>query len=661
MNFIEVALTEMRYISKQGFTTVLILTYPWIIILILAEAFSTAEFETVSVSVFSQNASDLEAVRGMVTSNINLISVNSRNEVLSDVLSGKSVVGLIIRRDANDRMVISFYQNPLKGALAAEIVARIQTAFNDLSGHYIEKNMVGVWIEMFNASDQIRTDLAKIPILKEAVANSSRDLTLIEQRLNSSDILELRSQLDLADSELNSTSSELNSLSVKIDNMQQNIDTLHSYQSVLTLFDNKLSEAKTKIENARAKIPGWRSKIQSQISSLNNEVYLIDSYLSNIQLLKSQMQNSENTAVYNLLSQAESSLISAKSEIVSSRDDLIDADDSLASADTELAVTSTEIDAARSKISDTKSSLGQVTDSAENTLRDAKNSIVTFQKRIILFRTALNATKQKIDTFADTLSLMKGFTSDMRAKLNSFSSEIDEAEILLNNTASIFDRFEAKNPMSYAPPAITRNTVGPNAARSIDIFLPSIIAIVAMLSCLMFPMIMSVKQRDEGVEFRMKFSNTSLNSIFFGRFLGNYIIGLVQALIVAAFAVFVLNIFYHDVFSFFVAILLAPLAFVSIGMFLSFIVSRESTAVLLTLLLGIPMLFLSGTLIPREHIHGMIRFVSDYLPLSASSDLLNTVTLKDQSIEFALPQVAILLSYSVISLLIGRILIERQK
>jgi ABC-2 type transport system permease protein len=230
------------------------------------------------------------------------------------------------------------------------------------------------------------------------------------------------------------------------------------------------------------------------------------------------------------------------------------------------------------------------------------------------------------------------------SEIGTLLQELDGTETLLRATKSSVDAFTSNNPQAFIPVKLESLTGG-RPMRSIDAIFPALLGLVSMLSCLLLPTIMAVKQKNQGLRARMRLTYAHSASLVFGRFLGDYAIGLLQVLVVLTLGVLVfgiqLNANYGAIAA---AVLLAPAVFTAMGTLLAAWVSNESSAVLSSLLVSMPMLFLSGTLLPLEQIHGAFKLWAAYLPLYNVIELLSKVILRDAA-AYAGPNFAILAAY----------------
>jgi ABC-type multidrug transport system permease subunit len=106
-------------------------------------------------------------------------------------------------------------------------------------------------------------------------------------------------------------------------------------------------------------------------------------------------------------------------------------------------------------------------------------------------------------------------------------------------------------------------------------------------------------------------------------------------------------------------LILSAIIFTSIGMVIAAFSNSESTAILLSLLIVIPMVFLSGIFVPIEKLPIGIAQVTPFLPSTLSTIILENAIFYVQGQKFILP-IGILCIYAAASMLISYIVIKRR-
>jgi len=102
----------------------------------------------------------------------------------------------------------------------------------------------------------------------------------------------------------------------------------------------------------------------------------------------------------------------------------------------------------------------------------------------------------------------------------------------------------------------------------------------------------------------------------------------------------------------YIAVIIIALAFISIGMIISLFAKNQSTAILSSLLLIVPMLFLSGIILPVEFMEPFMRLISSFLPLTLANNLLIGIIVKGASLPDMWVEVAALLAITLFTVLL---------
>jgi ABC-2 type transport system permease protein len=81
--------------------------------------------------------------------------------------------------------------------------------------------------------------------------------------------------------------------------------------------------------------------------------------------------------------------------------------------------------------------------------------------------------------------------------------------------------------------------------------------------------------------------------------------------------------------------IVASLAYVSIGILVGSVSKSENTSLLTCLVIGFPLMFLSGAFSPPELMSKAFRVVSQYLPLTLNISLLEKITIYNTGLDIA--------------------------
>jgi ABC-2 type transport system permease protein len=196
----------------------------------------------------------------------------------------------------------------------------------------------------------------------------------------------------------------------------------------------------------------------------------------------------------------------------------------------------------------------------------------------------------------------------------------------------------------------------------------NLVAIVLILTCMLLSSITVIIERVQNVTLRLNMSVTWRSMFIAGKVLGQLAIAILEAGIIFAVAFFKFELPFSILgvntvgfglilpaapVDLFLAVILISISFISMGLLVASFAKSQSTAVLATLLLIVPMLFLSGIILPIEAMGGIMQFISSNLPLTVANNLLTGIIVKGISIfEFGF-EAGYLIVFSVVLLLIS--------
>ncbi len=166
-----------------------------------------------------------------------------------------------------------------------------------------------------------------------------------------------------------------------------------------------------------------------------------------------------------------------------------------------------------------------------------------------------------------------------------------------------------------------------------DIALIFGMVLVLLFNSILLVSVAGVKDKTQGIDVREKLSSRNRFWFLFGRFLAQSLVGLITAIIMLIFVIFVFNFPILNFGFVLLYLLLSIFAFVAIGLFISIFVDNESIAILISLLIAMPMLFLSGLILPTYFMPEFLSIFANILPLTlAKNAILHSLVGKDSLI-----------------------------
>jgi len=256
---------------------------------------------------------------------------------------------------------------------------------------------------------------------------------------------------------------------------------------------------------------------------------------------------------------------------------------------------------------------------------------------------AINRTDVYLNDVNNPLNnkLVSGSFKDLN--LQSVKSDLNEAKQFISGLKSAFSFTEQVNPNDLLKPVYLYED---NAfkATQLQLIIPSGLLIVLMLTCMLLSGISVISERQEGSLLRMNLSKANKLELFAGKLIGQLLIAFFLSIVILGIGILAFHLPIQVSFlELFLALLLISFCFISLGLFIACFVSNQSTVVLLSLILMIPMLFLSGILMPIDFMPPAIKFFSESLPLTVSNDLLVALMIKGTALSANLSKILFLL------------------
>jgi len=344
-------------------------------------------------------------------------------------------------------------------------------------------------------------------------------------------------------------------------------------------------------------------------------------------------------------SDAKNSLISQKEDLENSKakvDSLITAIDSVSDE-------SSSLNSKLNKADELFVKLENESNQVSSALNNSNSSIETMNQKLIVFKDA-------VEEVRNLLVDARKSKVEIEAKLNSSSELMSSFSTQLIDFSKI-DPDVVAQPIKIYEKRLFHPKFLPFALLPMDpLIIGGIVAnavsIVLILTCILLTSIIMILERKEKVSLRFELSPSSKSVLIFGKIIGQLAIALVEAFIIYLMAIFVFGL---DLISIFPQVLLATIllstAFICLGLLISSFTKTQSTTILLSLLAIVPMLFLSGIIIPLDLMAPSMQMVSSLLPLTAANNLIIGLIVKGLPIFELMNEILVLFLMIIIGLL----------
>ncbi|HNV01062.1 MAG TPA: ABC transporter permease [archaeon] len=480
-------------------------------------------------------------------------------------------------------------------------------------------------------------------------------------------------------------------------NKQLKVDLLYDNSNLLSSrFFMEIAKAiiqKTTVDFAQQQLGQIWSTINSFGSNINQEIKNVEDYKKKLIEAESSLNELESklSAIEydtNDVNSLKSSYTKFKSEYESLKGPLLENKESLKKLPSEIDDISSTLSTMANDLESISSVLPEGTDKAKlyeqinriNQIQSTMSSwkmmstqLIDLTDKISDDTSEINKSFSKIDAIFEKATLGAQSISEIKvmiAQSRVYKSEIEEK---LNSSSTLLTKFSGQlvefskiDPKVIAQPVVFYEgkifNVDP-----FGILVSNALVVVLILTCMLLTSIIFIMERTENVTLRLELSPSSKVILFFGKIIGQLIIALIEAGIIFAVAFakiplpFAIMGVTHLGFGLvttanpielFSAIVLVSITFICMGLLIASFVKNQSTAILTSLLVIVPMLFLSGIVLPLEFMETNMQLISSGLPMTLANNLLIGLIIKGLSITQLWFEASMLIFYCVIALLL---------
>ncbi|MBW2997466.1 ABC transporter permease [Candidatus Woesearchaeota archaeon] len=241
--------------------------------------------------------------------------------------------------------------------------------------------------------------------------------------------------------------------------------------------------------------------------------------------------------------------------------------------------------------------------------------------------------KQNIDNLRKDLLFLEEKTENMtrsidelEQSLNQFLTDIVRVTRELNQTIEVLDSYTEKDPSTILRPV--KVDAMPVFKDKLQIFykLPALISIILLFIILFISSSLIVNERRGGTMARIFLSPISMFFYVFEKMLYLLLLSLL-AVISMIIAAFLFRVPITISLNLFLVFIIASLVYISIGILIGSVSKSENTSLLTCLVIGFPLMFLSGAFSAPELMSQLMRAISQYLPLTMHIGLLENLTI----------------------------------
>ncbi len=230
----------------------------------------------------------------------------------------------------------------------------------------------------------------------------------------------------------------------------------------------------------------------------------------------------------------------------------------------------------------------------------------------------------------------------------------------INSTKGMLSEVTARPPTAVAAPVKLDRFKAFEGRSHLDFLMPGIIGIVLMFVCFLLASITITQEKTRGTLLRTMLSPLTLPELLLGKILGLLFIAFFQGviLVVIAFFLYGISLTPEQLLPLFGAIFVYSASFIAIGMVIASFADSENTAMLSSMVLSIPMLFLCGVFYPFEMMPGTMAAFGNLLPITMGIEVFKDILVYQRAV--MLEDLSGLVAYFVLALVIASLQMRKE-
>ena len=587
MKLVDIIWKEISVVKSQKIALLLIFLYPFLAIFLLGSSFTGVDISSmgnVNIGVINNLPYDINLFEAMGSqSNLRLTEFDDVNSMTAALKRKEVTVGLKLASPGENQRINVDMHYDNSNLLASGIF--IDFAKIMLQRMTVEKTRTKL-AEIISAvqglGSNLEGELSRISEFKENLVEAEESINSLEAKLNQLDIGEIESAL----------AGQQQSISTF---EQKNAQFLQELQTFKTSFQQMKSEITT-LNNS---LSNYETQLGAVMVQLDASITQTDSLIAALQAEHAMAVEPEKTVLAGRIA----SLQGIRSDLVDSKQLMTNLQTVLLELSDEQSTLNTTINRANTLFGTLEVESGNIT----GALASSSSTIDGMNSKLGVFKSALDEVRLLI--------------SDSRQSKTDIENKLTASENLLSSFSEQMVAFSELDPSVLAQPVrfYERKLFKVNP---FGILVANIAAIVLILTCILLTSIIVILERMENVSLRMKLSPTNKATFLLGKIIGQLAIAGVEAVIIFAVAVIAFGVDLSGNFlNLFGGTLLIALSFICIGLIIANITRTQATAMLTSLLLIVPMLFLSGVILPLEFMEPMMQIVSSFMPLTIANQI----------------------------------------
>jgi len=599
----KIALKELNLIKSQKAGLLTALTLAVVVMATLALSFGGSNtISQVDVAIFAPKSVkdfNIDYFKQSLSKSglVKMHNFDSKEKVLESIKKRESKVGIVVNNPESKfgKYVIDLYFDNSSISSSAIFFEVAKSQVQNIGYSMSQSLLREIWGELGQINNELGNEVSRIDDFIVKLDESDKKLNQLEADLN---------ELNIADAKgaLSRQSEKISQFNGKIGEFDSEID---GFLATLESINTKISATKTKVTGYKARI------VKSQ-----GDIGYLSARLSSTRQTIEQSPEPARTELLGVVDDINSQINEVQTELSSVYSDL-------SGIETDLTEFSAEINRPETGI--------------KAKLQKNKQEIQALKTDISETQNDLNKMGAFVNKLDQTLSEVKNLIVNSKEQKKEVESKLKESKRMIGSFMNSLKELGRISPEFLADPLIL-NKIQVFKVERLGIAVPIALVLLLMLTTILLTGVSFVDERNQGAYSRMILSTTPKAILFAGKILGQLVFALIQAAIIIALLLLLDNFTSYKITiagslaEVFLAIVLVSFAFVNWGLLISNFTKNQGTTILMSLLFIIPMLFLSGVIMPLELMNPIIQGFAQLLPLTVSITMLSEVMVKGNTI-----------------------------
>jgi ABC-2 type transport system permease protein len=204
------------------------------------------------------------------------------------------------------------------------------------------------------------------------------------------------------------------------------------------------------------------------------------------------------------------------------------------------------------------------------------------------------------------------------------------------------------------PISITNIPLIPSVPSSFEYLAPSFMALTVITGALQGVSTAISREKEQGTMDGLLVAPIPRQSVILGKIVAQTTRGLIQGFLILGLSMLLFGVvIYGSPITMLLVMVLGVASFIGVGIIMTSLAPEQETAQMMTALLQFPMMFLSGILFPINQLPVAVHYIGKAFPLYYAADALRKVVILNASLSIIMPDLLVLLAYSLVTMAIA--------